>query len=70
MKNYIYRNLFTKGDIGYAYYKVLYDKEGMANDFKCLEANDVYHQFVAASAGQIIGKTLSAGGAETASLIE
>ena len=26
MKNYIYRNLFTKGDIGYAYYKVLYDK--------------------------------------------
>ncbi|MDI9507841.1 MAG: diguanylate cyclase [Bacillota bacterium] len=70
MKNYIYRNLFTKGDIGYAYYKVLYDKEGMANDFKCLEANDIYHQFVAASAGQIIGKTLSESGAETASLIE
>lgn len=52
MKNYIYRNLFTKGDIGYAYYKVLYDKEGMANDFKCLEANDIYHQFVTRPRGK------------------
>ena len=60
MKNLFYRNLFNKSNIGYAYHKIIYDKEGMPYDYKCIESNDIFYRCIGSTEKQIKGKTISA----------
>src|SRR5690554_6551226 len=59
MKNSFYRDLFNKSDIGYAYHKIIYDKEGMPCDFILNEANDVFYRLINDTEKKIIGKKIS-----------
>jgi diguanylate cyclase (GGDEF)-like protein/PAS domain S-box-containing protein len=69
MKNQVYRNLFTIGDIGLACFKILYDKEGMAVDYKCIEANDVFYKCLGVTGPKALGRALSEINADTEALI-
>ena len=54
MKEELYKNIFNRENIGYAYHKVIFDKEGNPCNFTYLEVNDTFLSLVGLDRSEVL----------------
>jgi len=59
MEEDFYKSIIEISPIGYAYHKIICDKEGQPCDYEFLEANDAFEKFTTLKPSEIIGRRLS-----------
>lgn len=54
--NAVYKEIIQFSDIGYAYYKLVYDKDGIPYDYKIIEANKAFEKYTALKREDLMGE--------------
>jgi len=59
MREDLYKSIIDMSPIGYAYNRIICDKEGTPCDYEFLEVNEAFEKFTGLKASDIIGKKIS-----------